>query len=71
MTEHAASVEPAEPLMRGFREPVQQYRARCSCSWRSKPYVKRGQAQAAAVEHVVGHAPVLKPKQQRDTGFFG
>lgn len=69
--EHVVSVEPAGVHLEGFRAPAVRFRAVCSCAWRSRPCMKRGDAEVAGIEHAVGHVPTLKPKRPRETGFFG
>lgn len=68
MSEHLAGVEFAGSRFAGFRPPVAKFRAVCSCGWRSEVFLSRGDAQVAAVEHVVGHPPVRKPKVSRGAG---
>lgn len=71
MSAHVAGVEFAGSHHEGFRPPVPKFLAACSCGWCSKVFMARGDAEVAAVEHVVGHPPARKPKPRRETGFFG
>lgn len=73
VSEHEAFVE-AVDWPRGLRmadDHAPQFRAVCSCGWRSEQYEHRGDAQMSAVGHAVGHPPRRKPKRRRETGFFG